>query len=114
MHEYSLVESLIRRVEEEARRRSATRVHALRVTVGEMAGVDPELFRTAFETFRAGTVCEATALELVTCPAAWACPSCGAPIARGERLQCARCDVPAKLSERSDALLLESIDLEVP
>ncbi len=114
MHEYSLVESLIRRVEEEARRRSATRIHALRVTVGEMSGVDPDLFRTAFETFREGTLCAGTALDLATFPAEWACPSCGARIARGERLQCARCDVPARLSERSDALLLESIDMEIP
>ena len=114
MHEYSLVESLVRRVEEEARRRSATRVHSLKVSVGEMAGVDPELFRTAFETFRQGTFCEETALEIIAHPAEWACPSCGATIARGERLQCARCDVPARLSDRSDALLLESIDMEIP
>jgi hydrogenase nickel incorporation protein HypA/HybF len=114
MHEYSLVESLMRRVEEEARRRNATRVHSLKVSVGELAGVDPELFRTAFETFRQGTFCEGTALELVTYPAEWACPSCGAAIARGERLQCSRCNVPAKLTDRSDALLLESIDMEVP
>jgi hydrogenase nickel incorporation protein HypA/HybF len=114
MHEYSLVEALMRRVEDEARRRSATRVHCLRVSVGELAGVDPELFRTAFETFRQGTLCEQTALELVTSPAEWSCPSCGRGIAKGEILRCPACDVPAKLSERSDALLLESIDMEIP
>ena len=114
MHEYSLVESLVRRVEEEARRRSATRVHSLRVSVGELAGVDPELFRTAFETFRAGTLCEDTALEVVTYPAAWTCPSCGRTFERGAVLRCEPCGVPASLSERSEALLLESIDLEVP
>jgi hydrogenase nickel incorporation protein HypA/HybF len=114
MHEYSLVESLVRRVEEEARRRAATRIHGLKVSVGELAGVDPELFRTAYETFRAGTLCEEASLEVVTFPAAWACPGCGKAIARGERLQCEACGVPAKLSERSDALLLESIDMEVP
>jgi hydrogenase nickel incorporation protein HypA/HybF len=114
VHEYSLVESLVRRVEEEARGRTATRVHALRVSVGELAGVDPELFRTAYETFRQGTLCEDAALELVTFPAEWSCPSCAAQLDRGAVLRCERCDVPAKLSDRSDALLLESIDLEVP
>jgi hydrogenase nickel incorporation protein HypA/HybF len=114
MHEYSLVEALVRRVEEEARRRAATRVHSLTVSIGELAGVDPELFRTAYETFRAGTACEGAALELTSSPAAWSCPSCGRAIERGAVLTCPACGVPARLSERSDALLLESIDLEVP
>jgi hydrogenase nickel incorporation protein HypA/HybF len=114
MHEYSLVEALVRRVEDEARRRQATRIHSLKVSVGELAGVDPELFRTAYETFREGTLCEAAALELVTFPAEWSCPSCGKPLAKGAVLRCAGCGVPAQLSERSDALLLESIDMEVP
>ena len=57
MHEYSLVEALVRRVEEEARRRGALRIHRLSVKVGELSGVDPELFSTAYDTFRAGTLC---------------------------------------------------------
>ncbi len=114
MHEYSLVEALVRRVEEEARRRNALAIHGLRVSIGELAGVDPELFRTAFETFRAGTRCEQTSLEVTTFAAAWTCPGCGKTFARGDVLRCARCDRPARLDEKSDALLLESIDMEVP
>lgn len=114
MHEYSLVEALVRRVESEATRRGALRIHSLTVSVGELAGVEPELFRTAYETFRAGTLCEAADLRLVQHPAAWACPSCNRPIAKGAVLRCADCDAPAKLDPNSDALLLESIDMEVP
>ena len=114
MHEYSLVAALVERVEDEARRRGALAIHALKVSVGELAGVDPELFRTAYETFRAGTRCEGARLEVVTCPAAWSCPSCGKTFARGEVLRCAACERPARLSERSEALLLESIEMEVP
>ena len=114
MHEYSLVEALVRRVEAEARRRGALQIHALTVSVGELAGVDPELFRTAYETFRAGTLCEKAELRVVHHPAAWACPACGAAIERGAVLRCPTCDEPAKLAENSDALLLESIDMEVP
>jgi hydrogenase nickel incorporation protein HypA/HybF len=114
MHEYSLVEGLVRRVEEEARRRQATRIHALKVSVGELAGVDPELFRTAYETFRAGTLCAEASLELVTFPARWECPSCGKTFEKGAILRCEPCGEPARLAERSDALLLESIDMEVP
>jgi hydrogenase nickel incorporation protein HypA/HybF len=114
MHEYSLVEALVRRVESEARSRGALAVHGLRVSVGELSGVDPELFATAYDTFRAGTVCAGAELALVRVPAAWRCPSCGGAIARGEPLRCAACRVPAELVPGGDALSLDAIDLEVP
>jgi len=114
VHEYSLVEALVRRVEEEARRRGATAVHGLSVSLGELAGVDPELFRTAYETFRAGTLCAEAPLSLTVFAARWSCPRCQAAMARGAALQCPACGVPARLAEKSDALLLESIELEVP
>jgi hydrogenase nickel incorporation protein HypA/HybF len=114
MHEYSLVASLVGRVEEEARRRNAIAIHGLTISVGELAGVDPELFRTAYETFREGTLCEKATLRIVTFPASFSCPSCGKIFAKGDVLRCAACDRPARPSERSDALLLESIDMEVP
>ena len=114
MHEYSLVEALVRRVEEEARKRRATAVHALSVRIGELAGVDPELFQTAYDTFRAGTLCAEAPLTLTRVAAAWSCPRCRAPIARGAALRCPACDVPARLDDGSDALTLDGIELEVP
>lgn len=114
MHEYSLVEALIRRVEAEASRRGALKVHALSVRVGELAGVDPELFQTAYDTFRAGTPCAEATLTLRWVAAGWSCPGCRAAIPRGEVLRCAACDQPARLDEGSDALTLDAIDLEVP
>jgi len=114
MHEYSLVEALIRRVEEEARRRQAIAVHGLSVRIGELAGVEPELFQTAYDTFRAGTLCEKATLTLTKIPARWSCPACQVAIPRGAVLTCAACGQPARLEEGSDALTLDAIDLEVP
>ncbi len=114
MHEYSLVEALITRVEAEARRRQALAVHGLAVRIGELAGVDAELFQTAYDTFRAGTLCAAAPLRLTKVPASWTCPRCRAAIPRGEVLRCKACDEPARLDEGSDALTLDAIDLEVP
>lgn len=114
MHEYSLVQSLVSRVEEEARKRSALAVHRLSVRVGELSGVDPELLQTAYDTFRAGTICEKASLTLTRIPATWSCPRCKAPIPRGEILRCATCDVPARLDDGSDALTLDGIEMEVP
>ena len=114
MHEYSLVEALVRRVEGEAQKRGAVAVHGLSVRVGELSGVDPELFATAYETFRAGTICEKATLALARVAASWSCPACGKAIARGEVLRCAPCGEPARLDEGGDALLLDRIEMEVP
>ncbi len=114
MHEYSLVQALVSRVEELARERKATQVHGLAVRIGELAGVDPELLQTAYDTFRAGTICEGAAMKLTQVPASWTCPRCRRPIARGAVLRCPDCDVPAQLDDGSDALTLDAIDLEVP
>ena len=114
MHEYSLIEALVTRVEEEARRRQALRIHGLSVRLGELSGVDPELFRTAYETFRAGTLCADAPLTIRRVEATWSCPTCGEPIARGEILRCPTCRVPARLDDGGDALTLDGIEMEVP
>ncbi len=114
MHEYSLVGALISRVEAEVRRRGALKVHGLSVRLGELAGVDAGLFLTAYDTFRAGTVCAEARLTLKQVPASWSCPKCRAAIPRGAALRCPACTEPARLDDGGDALTLDGIDLEVP
>jgi hydrogenase nickel incorporation protein HypA/HybF len=114
MHEYSLVEALITRVEAEARRRGALKVHGLSVRLGELAGVDAGLFQTAYDTFRAGTICAEVPLTLKQVAASWSCPTCRAAIPRGAPLRCDACAGPARLDEGGDALTLDGIDLEIP
>jgi hydrogenase nickel insertion protein HypA len=113
MHEYSIVQALVERVEREAQARGATGVHRLSVCIGELAGVDVGLLTTAYETFRERTICEGADLEVRTTPARWECPACGAPIARGALLACGTCAVPARLAA-GDEIVLDRIELEVP
>jgi hydrogenase nickel incorporation protein HypA/HybF len=114
VHEYSLIEALFGRVEEEARRRGAVAVRRVSVRVGELAGVDPELFRTAYEIFRKGTLCEAAPLAVSLVAASWSCSGCARPIARGAVLRCEACGAPARLADGGDALTLDAIEMEVP
>jgi hydrogenase nickel incorporation protein HypA/HybF len=109
VHEYSLIQALVDRVEQEVRGRG--KVHHLRVKLGELSGVDPQLLATAYETFKPATVCAEAALELVPVSAQWSCRICGRAIVRGERLQC--CGSPARLMQGDD-LVLDRIELEVP
>jgi hydrogenase nickel incorporation protein HypA/HybF len=101
-------------VEDEARKRGAVAIHRLSVRVGELSGVDPELFRTAYETFRAGTVCEKAPLAVAHVAATWSCGACRTPIPRGGILRCAACGEPARLDDGGDALMLDAIEMEVP
>jgi len=112
MHEYSIVSALIGQVEAEAARRHASRVHRLRVQIGELAGVELELLRTAYMTFRERTICEVAELDVELVEARWICPGCGCALARGSLLQCSECERPARLVQ-GDEIVLERIEMEV-
>jgi hydrogenase nickel incorporation protein HypA/HybF len=113
MHEYSIVQALLERVEGEARARGATAVHRLSIRVGELSGVEPELLATAYRTFRDRTICQAADLDLEIVAAQWACPACGRAIGRGALLSCPTCAVPARLAQ-GDEIMLDRIEMEVP
>jgi len=113
MHEYSIVQALIERVEEEARRRGASAVRRLHVRVGELSGVETELLATAFATFRERSLCAGAELAIEAVPVRWSCPRCGGAIERGEILRCPACAVPACLSG-GDEIVLQRIEMEVP
>lgn len=109
MHEYSIVSSLLARVQRETDRHPGAVVRALHLRIGERAGVELELLRTAFETCRVRTPCAAAELQIAEIAMAWRCPKCGAATA----LRCQPCQVPARLIA-GDEIMLDRIELEVP
>jgi hydrogenase nickel incorporation protein HypA/HybF len=113
MHEYSLVQALLDRVEREAGARSATAVHRLCVRIGDLAGVERGLFRSAYELCRRGTICGGAELVIEPVEARWACGRCGRSLAAGEVLACPLCEAPARLVS-GDEIVLERIEMEVP
>jgi hydrogenase nickel incorporation protein HypA/HybF len=113
VHEYALVQNLLDQVSRHAEARGATAVKRVTVHLGELAGVDPELFAAAFDTFRAAGRCQGAQLVIRRVEARWACAQCGRFLERGAVLRCPACKVPAQLAE-GDELLLQRIELEVP
>jgi hydrogenase nickel incorporation protein HypA/HybF len=113
VHEYSIVSSLLERVEAAASAHGASQVHGLTVRIGEASGVDARLLATAFETFRERTICAHAALKIESVPARWACPRCGAVPAEGAPLRCFDCNQPAQLVS-GDEIILAHLDLELP
>jgi hydrogenase nickel incorporation protein HypA/HybF len=111
VHEYSIVQELLERVDHEAKVRSAARVHRVRVSIGELSGVEIDLLRTAFETIRHRTSCHDAVLDIRRVEARWECSTCAAPIERGGALRCRSCGRPARLAS-GDEIMLEQIEME--
>ena len=110
MHEYSIVQSLVDSVRRAIPPRAA--VHRIDVRIGELSGVDCELLATAFDVFRAGTVCEQASMTIDRIPARWQCSMCHSPIERGAFLRCPSCGEAATLAA-GDEIILQRIELEV-
>ena len=111
MHEYSIVQALLDRVDREARAHHATQVHRVCVSIGDLSGVETELLRTAYETIRHRTLCEHADLDVHRVPATWECTACHAPIPTGQALRCPVCGAQARL-RTGDEIILERIELE--
>jgi hydrogenase nickel incorporation protein HypA/HybF len=93
MHEMALCEGIIQIVEDEARRRSFSKVKVVCLEIGALSHVAPEAIRFCFEAVAARTIAAGAVLEIIaTSGRAWcmacsqqveiaqrhdACPSCG-------------------------------------
>jgi hydrogenase nickel incorporation protein HypA/HybF len=113
MHEYSIVQALFDQIQETLRARGAISVRRVRVQIGEIAGIDVELLRTAYDLFRERTICADAPLEVDAVAARWCCPDGHGDIAKGLPLVCPCCARPARLAA-GDEIVLQQLELEVP
>lgn len=113
MHETSLVQALFSQIAHHLRDHPRAAVREVHVTIGRLAGVEPELFRSAFDLLKPVGPAPEAALTLRAEPERWTCPLCGGPPAVGTRLRCPDCDVPVRLTGGGD-VLLERLELEIP
>jgi hydrogenase nickel incorporation protein HypA/HybF len=103
---------MFEQIEAKARERSALSVRRVRVRIGRAAGVDVDLLRTAFDTYKVRTLCEAAPLDIDEVPERWACPAGHGDITPGRRLTCETCGRPARMVAGDD-IVLEQLELEV-
>lgn len=80
VHEFSVVEELFRALEGIVVRERLSSVERVRLQVGELRQIVPELMCFAFDAAKSGTVCEGATLELETVAAAYRCADCGAEL----------------------------------
>jgi len=112
VHEWSIVESLLREVDRHARAHGARSVRRLHVRIGELAGVEIPLLESAYASFRERSCCEHAALTVEAVPARWHCARCAHERPRGALLRCDRCGGPLRLAS-GDEIVLARIEMEV-
>ncbi len=92
MHEMSLAEGVLGAIEDAARAQRFTAVKTVRLEIGQLAAVELDALRFAFDVVKRGGIADGARLEIVDVPgAAWCMRCCEAvPLAaRGEA--CPRC-----------------------
>ena len=113
MHEYSIVQAMFDQIEAQARERHAIAVKRVYVRIGRSAGVDVQLLKTAYDTFRVRTICDTAPLDVDEVPERWTCPAGHGDIPAGRPLSCPACGRPARMAS-GDEIVLERLELEVP
>jgi hydrogenase nickel incorporation protein HypA/HybF len=112
MHELAICQALIDQVEAVARRRRATSVSDVYVSVGPLSGAETPLMRNAFPIAAAGTVAQSAELHLEAAPVRVACGECGreSEVAMN-RLVCGHCGDWRTQLVSGDELLLQRVVL---
>jgi hydrogenase nickel incorporation protein HypA/HybF len=112
VHELAVAQALVEQVDAVIRQHQASSATAIRVRIGPLAGVVPELLASAFPLAAAGRRMAGAELEFALAPIRVRCQACGAETeAAMNRLTCGACGDWHTQILSGDELLLESVEL---
>ena len=112
MHELSICQELMTRVEQVARENAATSVETIFLSVGPLSGIEAPLLLRAFQIARLGTVAESAELKIQTGPIVVECSDCGmSSEVRPNHLVCGSCGDWRVRVTQGEELLLLSLEL---
>jgi hydrogenase nickel incorporation protein HypA/HybF len=114
VHELSIVASLFEILEEKAREQNAVGITAVKLRIGRLSGVVPELLESAFDMYKKGTLAEGARLEIEVAPFDFRCRRCGGGAFRDEPpYACAACgSADMELLGGMD-IVVEKIEVEI-
>ncbi len=76
MHEYSIVQNLLDLCEQNAAAHNCTNITKVVIKIGRLSNVEPELLRTAFDTFKEDTIANGSELVIVDQKVVVECKNC--------------------------------------
>jgi hydrogenase nickel incorporation protein HypA/HybF len=113
MHEYSLVQSLLAQIETLRRQQRADRVVSVHLSVGEFAGVEPELLRHAFELQTTAAWDQPVELTMDIVPLEAECQRCKHIFhVEDFHFECAHCQASEITVCRGEDLILDTVTFE--
>lgn len=113
MHELAVAQALVEQVDAVIDQHQASSAALIRMRIGPLAGVVPELLASAFPLAAAGSRMEHATLDFALTPITVHCQTCGADTeAAMNRLICGDCGDWHTQILSGDELLLESVELE--
>jgi hydrogenase nickel incorporation protein HypA/HybF len=113
MHEMSIIESLVEAVRQETQSHRDARVLSVRVRVGALRLVVPEVMESCYAAATLGTPLAGSRLELEQIPAKARCPQCRHEFAVEEQwFECPKCQAVGGELLSGQELDLVNIELE--
>lgn len=112
MHEVSIMQSALDVALEHATRQGATKIHQIKLCVGESSGVVSEALEFAFDVVVEGTIAQGAKLEVDYLPVVCYCPACNLEFQPTDLFyECPQCHQISTSVLRGN--LLELVSLEV-
>lgn len=111
MHELAIMQSVVRIVEDEQRRRGFDRLCRIKLKVGAVSGIVPACLMDYFPIAAAGSVAEGAELITETIPVTISCFSCGYEGAP-KGAQCPECGGEAYKLLTGREFFVDSIEVE--
>lgn len=112
MHELSICLALVAELEALARRHDAG-IRRVSITIGPLAGVEPDLLAQAYPIACAGTAAEASELHIERSGVRIRCRSCGREsVATVNHLSCGTCGDWRTELLSGDELILDQVELD--
>jgi len=110
VHELSIAQSILAGTRTALTPYPGARVERVRVAVGELTAIEPELLRFAWEALLDGTPDAGCVLDVEWRPARQSCPACGVPRQRPEHgwlMACEECGGALRIEGGQELDLLQ-------
>jgi len=114
MHEYSVIEQIIKIANQTARDHNAAKVTRIGIVVGEQSGLVDGSLQMYFTVLAQGTACSEAVLEIEPASAQWFCPLCKRHFTRQPTSSffCPECGRDGQPSSLGKEYYLKDIEIE--
>jgi hydrogenase nickel incorporation protein HypA/HybF len=114
MHELSVVANLFEILEDKLEAQNGKKICYVKLQVGLLSGVVPELMKTAFDIYKKGTVAQGAELDITEVPCKVECQDCGTVAVKDDYVFiCDKCGSNNMTTLEGTEMILETMEIEI-